>query len=130
MGEIEVAQPHGLRVERQQQIERSAAVRMIHDIEPAAQGGRHRLWCVETVRFTHRRTQAQIELLLGLWDLLHVRAFILRGFISVQVPDTDPVAGRGERTGQRLQRPWTDRRNDGSFLAADPAQRATIQTEG
>ncbi len=75
---------------------------VIDDRQAAPQRRADRRWRVQAVRGAERSAEAEVQVLLRLGDLLHVRAFILRGFVTVQVPDPDPVAGRGERAGQRL----------------------------
>jgi hypothetical protein len=113
----------GLRVERQQQIERPGLEGMVDLQGAAAQGVAQGFRRVQDVGAAHQRRQPAVEMLLVLRDLLHVVAFAEGRFVAVDVVDADAVGGRGERAGERLQGAGADRGDDGRRLAILPFER-------
>jgi len=121
-GEVEIGQPRRLGVHRQQQIEGTGTVGMVHGRRAALQGGGEGERGVQAVGAPHGRRELQEKPLFVAGDLLHVEALILAGLIAEEVPDADAIGGGGERGGEGLQRARSDGGKHGCFFAGDPAQ--------
>ena len=121
--QVELGQQTALRVHRQHEKERPGAVAdgrpcsvPIARPMPTASG------VCRQYALPHGLAETQEQLLLGLGDLLHVRAFVVGGLVAEQIPHAQPVRCRRQRSREGVQGARADRSEHGGLFAGHPAE--------